>query len=73
LTHFIHVADEIYFEVAEHFNLMIDDYLMCILLKDSSEPNLPINEILSRLEELDVQLQVLEADGRGLEQKIRSG
>jgi len=34
---------------------------------------LPFDEILSRLEELDKQLQVMELEGRELEEKIRSG
>lgn len=44
-----------------------------ITLQDSSEPAIPVDEILSRLEELDKQLQTLEAEGRELEEKIRSG
>jgi hypothetical protein len=43
------------------------------VLQDSSEPAIPVDEILSRLEELDKQLQLLESEGRELEEKIRSG
>jgi len=44
-----------------------------MLLQDSSEPVMSVDEITRRLEELDAALRVVESEGRDLEEKIRKG
>jgi len=44
-----------------------------MLLQDSSEPVMSVDEITRRLEVLDAALRVVESEGRDLEEKIRKG